>query len=371
MPDHIRYHRIAALVVLIVAGAWVLTGQFSAVGSQEAQAAQKPMPAATPSDAARDLPTVAVITPVYRAHSQAITISGATAPDKATALAARTSGIIEALPVQKGARIARGALVVRIEGPEFAANVTTAEALLAQRRHELSVAEKLNKSGNTSDTALTAARSSMAAAEAQLSQARAAADRLTLVAPFNGVVGDVPVELGEWVQTGTPVARLLALDPIVVKAEVSETDIGLIHVGSKAEVRLIDGRRLQGQVRFVAAEASSKTRTFPVEVALPNPDGKIPAGMTAELTLFAPAVQAVQVRRSVITLSGDGTLGVRAVGSDDVVKFIPVKLIDDTPDGLIITGVPQGLRVIVSGQDMVKDGARVNAVAQPAGQPLE
>jgi multidrug efflux system membrane fusion protein len=316
------------------------------------------MPAATPSDAARDLPTVAVITPVYRAHSQAITISGATAPDKATALAARTSGIIEALPVQKGARIARGALVVRIEGPEFAANVTTAEALLAQRRHELSVAEKLNKSGNTSDTALTAARSSMAAAEAQLSQARAAADRLTLVAPFNGVVGDVPVELGEWVQTGTPVARLLA-------------DIGLIHVGSKAEVRLIDGRRLQGQVRFVAAEASSKTRTFPVEVALPNPDGKIPAGMTAELTLFAPAVQAVQVRRSVITLSGDGTLGVRAVGSDDVVKFIPVKLIDDTPDGLIITGVPQGLRVIVSGQDMVKDGARVNAVAQPAGQPLE
>ncbi|GHD98062.1 hemolysin D [Allgaiera indica] len=374
MPGHIRYHRLAALVVLVVAGAWVATGKFSAVGSEEARAAQKsPAPAAAGSAAggAQDLPTVAVTAPVYEDHSREIVISGATAPDKATTLAARAAGIIHALPVRKGARIAKGALVMRLEGPEFAANVATAEALLAQRRRELSVAEKLNKSGNTSDTALTAARSALAAAEAQLSQAKAAADRLELSAPFDGVVGDVPVELGEWVQAGTPIAKLLSLDPIVVKAEVSETDIGLIHVGSKAQVRLIDGRRLQGKVRFVAAEASAKTRTFPVEVALSNPGGQIPAGMTAELTLFAPPVQAISVRRSVITLSGDGTLGVRAVGPDDVVKFIPVKLIDDTPDGLIITGVPRGMRVIVSGQDMVKDGARVTAVAQPAGKPLE
>lgn len=371
MSNHVRYHRIAALLVLVAAGAWVLTGKFSSVGSEEAQAAQQvPEPAAT--DAAKQgLPTVAVITPDYKDHSQQIVISGATAPDKSTTLAARAAGIIQALPVKKGERLKKDALVMRLEGPEFAANVATAEAIVSQRQRELEVAEKLNKSGNTSDTALTAARSAMSSAEAQLSQAKAAADRLELIAPFDGVVGDVPVELGEWVQAGTPIASLLSLDPIVIKAEVSETDIALIQVGSKAGVRLVDGRKLEGTVRFVAAEANAKTRTFPVEVALPNPDGRIPAGMTAELTLYAPPVKAVEVRRSVITLSGDGTLGVRAIGPDDVVKFVPVDLIDDTPDGLIITGVPQGLRVIVSGQDMVKDGAKVNAVAQPAGAALE
>lgn len=375
MQRRFRTHRLAAILVLICAGAWVATGKFAAVGSEEAQAAQKSPDQGTaptvPAGINTDLATVAVMAPKFEEHRRAIVISGATAPDKSTTLAARSSGVIKELKVQKGEQVDKGALVMRIEGPEYDAAVTTAEALLAQRNRELEVAEKLNKSGNTSDTALTAARSAKAAAEAQLSQAKAAADRLDLTAPFSGVVDAVPVELGEWVQTGTPIATLLSLNPIVVKAEVSETDIGEIRTGSKADVRLVDGRKLSGTVRFVASEASAKTRTFPIEVALPNDKGAIPAGMTAEVTLFAPPVKSIRVRRSVITLSPDGDLGVRVVGPDDVVKFAPVQLIDDTPDGLIITGVPDGVRVIVSGQDMVKDGQHVNAVAQPAGSPLE
>ncbi|WP_102223969.1 efflux RND transporter periplasmic adaptor subunit [Acidimangrovimonas sediminis] len=382
MSSRFRFHRVAAIVVLLGAGAWVATGKFSAVGSEQPEAsadrtAAADQPAPGPSaqaggataDAGR--PTVAVVTPDFQEHRRAIVISGNTAPDKSTTLAARSSGIIDALPVHKGERIEKGALVMRVEGPEFTANVATAEAMLAQRQRELTVAEKLNKSGNTSDTALTAAKSAMAAAQAQLSQARADKDRLQLTAPFSGVIDAVPVELGEWVQIGTPIAALLSLDPIVVKAEVSETDIGVIHRGSKAEVRLVDGRKLEGTVRFVASEASARTRTFPVEVALPNEKGSIPAGMTAEVTLYAPAVEAIRVRRSVITLNGNGDLGVRAIGKDDVVRFVPVKLVDDTPDGLIITGVPGDVRVIVSGQDMVAVGARVNAVTQPKNAALE
>lgn len=375
MTEKVRLHRVAAILVLVCATAWVVTGKFSAVGSETAQAAQPApqadRPAAGAGAEAGDLRTVAVETPVFKDHRRAIRMSGNTAPDKQTVMAARTAGVIEALNVVKGQHVPRGAVILQIEGPDLKANVETAQALLDQRIQELQVAEKLFKTGNKSELALIGARSAKAAAESQLSQARAAADRLTLRAPFAGVIDAVPVQLGEWVPTGAPAATLLALDPILVKAEVSEAEVGFIVTGGRADVRLVDGRTLQGKVSFISKEASPQTRTFPIEVSLPNPDGAIPAGMTAEVTLYAPPVKSVTVPRSVITLAEDGTLGLRVVDAQNVAHFAPVRLIDDTPAGLILTGVPDDMRIIVSGQDFVKDGQKVQPVAQPAGGALE
>ena len=72
------------------------------------------------------------------------------------------------------------------------------------------------------------------------------------------------------------IATLLALDPIVVDAEVSETDIAFIKPGARARVRLVDDRSFDGTVRYVSQEATAQTRTFPVEVALPNPTARDP-----------------------------------------------------------------------------------------------
>ena len=82
-----------------------------------------------------------------------------------------------------------------------------------------------------------------------------------------------------------------------MKAEVSEIDLASVSVGSVAQVRLVNGTTMDGTVRLVAREATASTRTFPVEIALPNPDLTLPSGMTAEVQLFAPAVRAVVVPR--------------------------------------------------------------------------
>jgi multidrug efflux system membrane fusion protein len=75
--------------------------------------------------------------------------------------------------------------------------------------------------------------------------------------------------------------------------------------------------------------------------------------MTAEVSVFAAPVRAVTVPRSVITLSDSGELGLRVVGADGTAGFAPVTIVDDTPQGLIVTGVPQGIRIVVLGQDLV------------------
>ncbi|HLQ19813.1 MAG TPA: efflux RND transporter periplasmic adaptor subunit, partial [Tabrizicola sp.] len=117
----------------------------------------------------------------------------------------------------------------------------------------------------------------------------------------------------------------------------------------------------------VAREASAQTRTFPVEIALPNPRMTLPSGMTAEVSLYAQPVRAVVVPRSIITLSDKGELGLRVVGADNVAQFAAVQIIDDTADGLVVTGVPENVRIITAGQDLVRDGDTVE-VASGVGQ---
>jgi membrane fusion protein, multidrug efflux system len=364
MPASVKLHRIAAFIVLIGAAAWILTGEFSSVGSAEDETGQEnPTPAtiaaAVQTDAAPVLRTVAVMEPAFVNHARTIRLSGTTAADKRVVLAARSDGVINALDLVKGAAITGGAVVMTLEGPETLAQAKIAEITLDQRERELDVAERLYSGGNTPETQLTNARSARDAAAAELARANAAVERLELKAPFAGIVDTVEVELGEWVQTGAPVATILSLDPILVRAEVSERDVGSVAPGSKATVILVTGAKMEGVVRLVSREASIETRTFPVEIALPNPDNTLPSGMSAEVQLLADPQRAVSVPRSVITLADSGDLGVRVVGDDDVAHFVPVVIIDDTEAGLVVTGVPKGMRIIVAGQDLVRDGDKV------------
>lgn len=364
MASRFRLHRLSAIIVLVAAGLWIGTGHFASVGSEEAHAAQPangeaPAAADTPAAEAKPLRAVAVVTPEFADHAREIRISGVTDADKRSVLAARTNGIISSLPVRQGDAVEAGASVMQIEGPELTAAVAMAEASLTQRQQEVDVAEKLYKSGNTAELQLIAQRAALAAAQAQVSQAKAAADQLSVRAPFAGVLDSVDVELGEWVQTGTPVATLLALDPIVVRAEVSELDVGSVKLGDTAALKLVNGTELKGTVRHLWREASEATRTYPVEITLPNPDRKIPVGMTTEVRLYTAPVKAVTVPRSIITLSEDGELGLRVIDKDDIAHFTSVQMIDDTPEGLVLAGIPEGMRIVVSGQDLVSEGEKV------------
>jgi membrane fusion protein, multidrug efflux system len=363
-----KFHRIAALCVTVAAGAWIATGEFSSVGSaQTAEGKESPTPEPAATEPAALVRTVSAVEPAFVDHARAIRLSGITEADKRVDLAARADGVIATLSMTKGGAVEAGAEVMVLEGPEAVAQEEIARIALAQKDRDLEVAQKLYEGGSTSESNLTNARSARDAAQAELNRAQAAADRLRLKAPFAGVVDSVSVELGEWVQTGTPVATILSLDPILVKAEVSEIDLSSVAVGSTAKVLLVNGTEMEGTVRLVAREASAQTRTFPVEIALPNPDLSLPSGMTAGVRLYAAPTRAVVVPRSIITLSDDGQLGLRVVGPDNLAEFAAVQIIDDTPEGLVVTGIPEGVRIITAGQDLVRNGEKVD-VAPEVGQ---
>lgn len=359
MPK-ISFHKLLALLVLVATASWVATGRFSSVGSAADETQQQQR--IDTQERAAPVRTVAVVTPPQIKHSRAIRISGHTDADKRAALATRAAGVVEELPVRLGSRVAKGDLVARLEAEGKEAAVETARQVLAQREAEAAAARRLAENGNLPRLQLDNTLSALATARSQLEAARAELDRNSLRAPFDGVIDTLDVELGSAVQPGAAVATLLSLDPVLARGEISERDLAHVRVGDEAGIRLVDGRRAEGKVRYISREATTATRTFRIEVEIPNPDGHISAGMTAEITLRVAPVAATVLPRSVVTLSAAGDLGIRAVDDDDKVAFYPIDLVDDTEVGLVLGGIPEGVRVIVAGQDLISEGDTVNPV---------
>jgi multidrug efflux system membrane fusion protein len=353
-----KLHKIVALGVLATTGIWVATGQFSSVGSARSDTAEQAAPKEEVATT-RKIVQVAVLPQVE--HARVIRVPGQTAADKESVLASRAAGIIEDLLVSKGDRVEKGDVILRLESEGKEAALASAEQSLKQRRAEANAAERLAKSGNTPALQLDAARTALASAQSALEMAKADLDRITVHAPFSGVIDKIHVEEGSAIMQGAEVATLLKLDPIVIIGEVSERELGNIQTGDKADVSLVNGEVLTGTLSYVSRAASPQTRTFRMEVSVANPDNLIPAGMTAEIAVRADALQAVALPRSVVTLHPDGNLGVRSVDDDGTVAFHPIQIVDDTAQALFVAGVPANSRIIVAGQDFVVDGEKVDA----------
>jgi multidrug efflux system membrane fusion protein len=359
MPRY-RFHKVAAVIVLIAFGLWMGTGHFSSVGSAESAPATPEKQQA--EEAKAPLRTVGVVAPPRITHARAIRIAGLTEADKRATLATRSAGIIDQLPVQQGDHVKSGDLILKlaVEGKDAA--VKTAEASLSQRQAEWEAAERLAKSGSMPKLQLDSARSALAAAKSQLEAAQAELDRIEVRAPFDGLVDRVNVEKGSSVAQGAEVATILSLDPVIARGEISERDLRFIKLGDDADVRLVNDATVKGKLRYISRDASAATRTFRVEIAIPNADAIVPAGMTAEITLRARPTETVVLPRSVVTLSAAGDLGIRAVDKDNKVVFYPIDLVDDTPKGLFLGGSPADARIIVAGQELVTEDEVVNPV---------
>jgi len=177
----------------------------------------------------------------------------------------------------------------------------------------------------------------MAAAEAER-------ERGVVRAPWSGVVSDVSVEVGQaaFSMAGREIATLVALDPMLAVVEVAERKLAGIKVGDTADVRLVTGELATGKIRFVAKTASQTTRTYRVEIELPNADAKIPDGITAEVAMPLSPTPATRIPRSALTFSSTGNLGVRAVGADETVEFVPVNVVEDEQGFMWVTGIAEG-----------------------------
>lgn len=350
--------RIIALVLVLGAALWIGSGHFGS--KPDANAAQQK------AQTEQKLFRVSVAKAETVERSRKLNVSGRTEADQRTMAVARTNGIVTDLKVRRGSEVKEGDVIAVLSDEAREANVMQAQARVDQRKREFEARRALIETGNLPKLNAAQLEADLKSAEAAYAAAVAERDRGVVTAPIAGYVNEVPAVMGQAMQPGAPVAEVLALNPMLAVVEISERRLGSVREGDRAEVKLVTGQSYQGQVRFVSNRASPQTRTYRVDVGLPNPDRKIPDGVTAEVSLWLAAVPATRVPRSVLTFSAEGRLGVRAVNAEDIVMFIPVDLVEDESQYLWVSGIPNGTRLIVQGQDFVKEGQKVEPV--PATQ---
>lgn len=350
--------RLTAIGIVAAATLWIASGHFLPHESGQSKAAYQ-------TDTAAKKPfRVAVSRVATVEHARKLALSGRTEADKRVVLTARTGGVLTELRVRRGSRVEQGEIVAILSDDARKAQVAQAQSLLTQRRTELDAKRRLIASGAYPKLELVNLEAQAKAAEAALAAAEAELDRGFVRAPWGGIIHDVAVEVGgaAFSMAGREIATLISLDPMLAVVEVSERRLAGIKVGDVASVKLVTGESASGKIRFVAKTASKSTRTYRIEVELPNADGTIPDGITAEVSLPVAAVMAARVPRSALTIASNGDIGVRTVGDNGVVAFHRVTIAEDEQSHMWVTGVPDGTRVIVQGQDFVREGQTVEAV---------
>lgn len=177
-----------------------------------------------------------------------------------------------------------------------------------------------------------------------------------IVAPFSGYLETVNVDSGDYLNLGGICASLIDPDPMLLIADIAEKEIAQVKLGSVAKAKLISGREIQGEVAFIATSADKNTRTFRVEISVANSDRTIRDGVSAEIFIRGNALPAHRISPAILSLNEQGKLGIRVVNNKNEVEFRAIEIMEDTTEGLWISGLPASARIITLGQEYVFQG---------------
>ena len=185
-------------------------------------------------------------------------------------------------------------------------------------------------------------------------------EKTSIKAPFDGIVSEKMVEETEFISVGTPLFTIIDLDPIKIEGYLSEFDVNKVSVGTKALIEDSNGIKKNGIISFISPSAETSTRTFEITIEADNKDLSYKSGITTKIVIKGSELKAHKIPPSILTLLDDGTVGVKAIDNDNKVTFYPTKTIKDPIDGMWVSGLPETVNLIVSGQEYISIGETIN-----------
>lgn len=291
-----------------------------------------------------------------------IVSQGQVEPNRTVTVRAETTGRIAEVVARKGQRVRAGDVLVRLEMNDRVEQRQKVEALVQEKQRAYESARQLGKKGLQAERLIDESYSGLRAAQAELAEIRVEIDSTVIRAPFDGILDTRSVELGDYVAVNGEVAVIVDNDPLIVSAHIAQQDIGRFALGESADVTFATGQQRQGEVRFIAPRADAATRTFRVEVEIPNPDSELPSGTSAEARIPTGEVTAHFISPALLSLNDTGEVGVKTVSDGDLVKFHPVVIVLAEAQGIWVTGLPEQAHIITVGQGFVRQGEAVSVV---------
>lgn len=325
-------------------------------------------------------------------------LTGKVAPRTEIKLVPKIPGKVAVVAVEVGDWVRAGQMVVQLDTVELKAQLTQAEAGMTAAESGLFQAELAFKQAQADyermkflydqgaipaadfekaelnyklarDRAEQLAPAQLQQARGQLEYVRANHNNATLTAPVSGLVAARNINPGEMASPGVPVLTLIDIDLVRVEVNASENLVNQIRTGQEVQVRVAaaSAEPLTGKVVSIAPAADARARTYPVKVELPNPGHLLKAGMFAEVDFGTEADENVLVPRdAVFQRSGVHFVFVHAGDRIELREVVPGP--SDGRTVAVLKGLEAGEDVVVSGQEALEDGMKVQASRLEAKQ---
>jgi membrane fusion protein, multidrug efflux system len=295
-----------------------------------------------------------------------VTANGVTAASKRVDARARTSGTIMESAFTQGQTVKSGDVLCKLDLASREADLAEAKASVASAKRDFEATEKLAKDSYATQAKLSSDKARLDAAQAVLTRAETDVGYLDIKAPVDGVLIEKPAEAGNLLAVGGLCATISKLDPLLVTVQISESYIPYVVEGMTAKAKLATGEEVGGKVSFISKTADLATRTFKVELEVANPGERMREGVTTELSVGLPPQLAQKLPGSVLILNDAGKFGVRVLNADNTTQFTPVEVIAQDTDGMWVTGLASSVKLVVLGQDYVRDGEKVDPAVETA-----
>lgn len=349
-----------AIAVLLVS--WLASGQLDqeAVAYEPSIAERNAESLTLMSDQA---PTqVRVVLAQAQLQTRYANVRGKTKNKRTVDVRTEITGRVVERAVERGQRVAANQLLCGLSVEDREAALIESQQRVRQARIDFEGVKRLRAQGYNSESAIAAARATLASAQAALARRDLALEKTAVRAPFAGFIEDVQLEVGDYVQPGAPCATLVDMNPMLMVGRVSERVVQQINPGMEAVGLIGDKTEVRGTITFVGQQDDPRTRTYAIEVELDNADGALRSGLTTQIRIPVAQALAQKVSPALFSLDDNGGYGIRVVNDDNRVEFYTVDVIAEESDGVWVTGLPNKTRIITVGQELVVSGERVDPV---------
>jgi multidrug efflux system membrane fusion protein len=353
---------LASSIIALIVFLWLFSGLFKDGPDQNVADSQQ---LSTTESSAPNVPLVRAINSIATERRTQLLVRGRTEENRQVKVRAEAAGRVVALPVEKGATVNTGDVLCKIAIDSRDKSVVEAKAIQIQAALEYAGVKDLGTRGLQAETNVAQSKARMESANASLSRAKLQLAHTQMKSPFSGVVEDQPVELGDFLRVGDVCAWVLDADPMLMIGQVAEKDIANVTLGDVVTGQLITGEFLSGVIRFIGQSSDVNTRAYRVEIEVPNPDLSIRAGITTKISMPLAMQSAHAISPAIMVLDDAGVMGVKLVNDNNIVEFAPVHVVEESVDGVWVSGLPDSATIIVVGQEVVFSGNKVKVDLAP------
>ena len=290
-------------------------------------------------------------------------VRGKTENKRTVNVKAEINGRVVERLVERGSAVTAGQTICKIAVEDRAVAIDEAMQVLNKAKIDYQGALKLKRQGFNSESTIAEKKAQLASANAMLERRKIALAKTEVTAPFEGVIENIGLEVGDYASPGNTCATLVDLDPMLLVGQVSEKMVLQLQLGESVIGILSNGEKVTGTLTFIGKQSDKNTRTYAIESELDNKNGLLRSGLTAEIQIPTEQVLAHNVSPAIFTLDDLGQIGIRTVNTRNMVEFYHIEILSEREQGAWVTGLPNEVTIITVGQELVIRGERVDPVA--------